>query len=87
MTKSLSVQLAEIPLYLLPMAIARLIRQKGDAVYRISVKRTHLHHYNVSVRTKRIKKELAPASSAVFETLPDPAGTQAAGRKRRGCTA
>lgn len=87
MTKSLSVQAAEIPLLLLPKVIARLIQLKGDAVYRISVVRTHWHHYNVSVRTKRIRKELAPASSVVFERVPGPAGTRAEGRKRRGCTA
>jgi hypothetical protein len=70
MTKSLSTQAAEIPLYLLPKVIARLIRLKGDAVYRISIARTHWHHYNVSVRTKRIRKELAPAKVAVLEALP-----------------
>jgi hypothetical protein len=87
MTKSVSVQAAEIPLYLLPQAIARFIRQKGEAVYRISVVRTHWHHYNVRVRTKRIKRELAPACSAVFEPVPDPAAPLQAGRKRRGCAA
>jgi len=72
MTKLTSVQEAEIPLWLLPQAIARLIRQKGDAVYRISVKRTHWHHYNVSIRTKRIVKELRPECSAVIEPVTTP---------------
>jgi len=60
MTRSLSVQAAEIPLYLIPKVIDRLIRLKGEAVYRISVVRTHWHHYNVSIRTKWIRPEPAP---------------------------
>ena len=60
MTKSISVQESEIPLHLIPPAVARWILRKGDAVYRISIKRTHWHHYNISVRTKAIRKELKP---------------------------
>jgi hypothetical protein len=59
-TRSISAQKTGIPLYLIPQAVARWIRKKGDAVYRISIKRTHWHHYNVSVRTKAIQKELRP---------------------------
>jgi hypothetical protein len=82
MTKSLSERVAEIPLYLLPQAIARLIRLKGEAVYRISVVRTHWHHYNVSIRTKWIKRELAPVPVAVFSGVPDNVkGTKKAGRR------
>ncbi|MGD0081552.1 MAG: hypothetical protein ABSB80_13005 [Methanoregula sp.] len=61
MPKSKSVTEGSIPLYLLPRAIARQIARIGDSVYRISVKRTHWHHYNISVRTKSLPKELAPA--------------------------
>ena len=61
MPKSKSVTEGEIPLYLLPHAISRQIFRIGDSVYRISVKRTHWHHYNISVRTKSLPKELAPA--------------------------
>jgi hypothetical protein len=59
MAKSLSVQAAEVPLYLIPKVIAALIQLKGEAVYRISVVRTHWHHYNVSIRTKLLGR-LAP---------------------------
>ena len=60
MTKSKSVTEGEIPLYLLPHAISRHVCRFGNSVYRISVKRTHWHHYNISVRTKSLPKELAP---------------------------
>jgi hypothetical protein len=70
MRENLTVQAKEIPLYLLPEVIARLIRLKGDATYRISIVRTHWHHYNVSIRTKRIKRELAPVPLALFSRVP-----------------
>jgi hypothetical protein len=60
MPKSRSVTEGEIPLYVLPHAISRQIFRTGDSLYRISVKRTHWHHYNISVRTKSLPKELAP---------------------------
>jgi hypothetical protein len=59
MTKSLSVREAEVPLHLIPKVIAKLIQLKGAAVYRISVVRTHWHHYRVSIRTKLLGR-LAP---------------------------
>lgn len=55
----------EIPLFLIPRIIATQIKKTGDRIYRISVKRTHWHHYNVSVRTKALPKELAPGRAAV----------------------
>jgi hypothetical protein len=60
---------SEIPLWLLPQAVARKVREWGDAVYCISVKRTHWHHYNVTVRTRPIRKELA--TGEVIAISPD----------------
>jgi hypothetical protein len=60
MTISKSTSMTEIPLYLVPQAVTRLIRERGEKVYRISVKRTHYHHYNISVRTRSVEKELRP---------------------------
>lgn len=54
----------EIPLHLLPHAIARKVREWGDIIYRISIRRTHWHHYNVIVRTKTLARELAPRMTA-----------------------
>ena len=75
----------EIPLYLLPLAIARRIREWGDVVYRISVVRTRWHHYNVTVRTKSIRKELAPAEVEVFSSAAEK--TKPTKRAGRGCAA
>ncbi len=70
MTKSKSVTEGEIPLYLLPRALALQINRIGDSVYRVSVKRTHWHHYNISVRTRTLPMELAPGCG----TGPAPSG-------------
>lgn len=71
----------EIPLFLIPEVITRQIRERGSAVYRISVKRTHWHHYNVTVRTKTIPRELAPASSAPLPAGMDDMALTAAGSR------
>ncbi len=68
MTRRRSRTEGEIPLHILPQVLARTIREWGDGLYRISVKRTHWHHFNVTVRTRPIKKELAPAKVATIET-------------------
>ena len=85
MSRRLSCRAFEIPLYLLPKVIARFIRMKGEAVYRISVVRTHWHHYNVSVRTKRIKQELKPRKFAVLCQVQSNA--KAEKKSGRGCAA
>jgi hypothetical protein len=84
MVKGRSRTETEIPLYLLPQAIARRIREWGDVVYRISIVRTRWHHYNVTVRTRRIKKELAPEPVIVIS--PVPGGTKQK-KTGRGCAA
>jgi len=67
--------LTEIPLHLLPHAVARQVREWGDAVYRISVKRTHWHHFNVTVRTKPVPRELAARALAMLSPPGAESGT------------
>ena len=74
----------EIPLFLIPDVITRQIRERGSSVYRISVKRTHWHHYNVTVRTKTIPRELAPQSQAAQSPAESPDGSGIAAGSR-GC--
>jgi len=71
-------EVKEIPLFLLPRIIAEQVLKTGDRIYRISVKRTHWHHYNVSVRTKALPRELAPASTAGFIPGLQPADARSA---------
>ena len=77
----------EIPLYLVPLAVARKVREWGDALYRISVKRTHWHHFNVTVRTKPVPKELAKEKSADRSPAKIPAAKKPAATRRRRCAA
>jgi len=65
MKQSRSVKEISVPLYLLPREIAYQINQMGDSLYRISVKRTQCHHYNLSIRVKIPPKELTPACSCI----------------------
>ena len=74
MTARRSTRETEIPLYLIPHVIARQIKERGDDVYRISVKRTHWHHYNVSVRTRSLKRELQPVRGPAPECSGDAEG-------------
>jgi len=75
----------EIPLHLIPKAIARKIRKVGDTLYRVSIKRTHWHHYNISVRTRPIRMELVPLEVAL-SALDMPESTGKRLRKSRRCT-
>ena len=65
----------DIPLFVIPQIIRTHIRKTGDKIYRISVKRTHWHHYNVSVRTKALPRELVPAAGHSVATGPDLGGS------------
>ena len=64
MARILVKEITEVPLHILPAIIARQIRAVGNRIYRISVKRTHWHHYNISTRTKLIRKEIKPTEIA-----------------------
>lgn len=63
MTSPKSVGAEEIPLYLVPRVIGKMMRERGGNVYRVSVKRTHFHHYNISVRTRTVPQELRSVSA------------------------
>ena len=62
----MSEKIEGVPLYLIPRAIADLIKKKGEAVFQIMVERKLHHRYTVKVETfeehaERVKQEsLAP---------------------------
>jgi hypothetical protein len=41
-----------VPLHLIPVTIAQRIRERGEKLYRISIVRTHLHHYSVKCKCR-----------------------------------
>jgi hypothetical protein len=48
----------DIPLYLIPHILAREFRKHGDEVEGLTITATHRHFYNISIRTRRVPKEL-----------------------------
>lgn len=48
----------EIPLSVWPPEIAKMVQEQGWTVCRIGMKRMRPHHYNVTVRTKSVAREL-----------------------------
>jgi hypothetical protein len=79
----------EIPLHILPAIFATYVRDIGDKIYRISVVRTNHHYYNISVRTKLPRRELAPRCMvhAGPGELPGSGGRSAAEEARGGGSA
>ena len=51
----------DIPLYLIPDIVKRGVVTHGQALERVIVSKTRNHVYNVSIRTRRVKKELRSA--------------------------
>jgi hypothetical protein len=47
----------DIPLYLIPHFVARGIRKHGDDIEQVIIKATHRHFYDVSIRTRPVRKE------------------------------
>jgi hypothetical protein len=54
----------DIPLYLIPHIVARGFKRHGGDVDQIIVEKTHRHFYNVSIRTRPIRKELKEENSS-----------------------
>jgi hypothetical protein len=51
----------DTPLYLIPDIVKRGVVTHGQALERVIVSKTRNHFYNVSIRTRRVKKELRSA--------------------------
>ena len=51
----------DIPLYLIPDIVKRGVVTHGQALERVIVSKTKNHFYNVSIRTRRVKRELRSA--------------------------
>ena len=78
MTGKRSVEVMEIPVHLVPVIIAEKVREVGNRVFRITVRRSHWHHYNISVRTKRFWKEFSSKP-----VVPEVSVTEIGKRSRR----
>ena len=50
--------IAKIPLFLIPSAINQGIKNAGEEIERIVVKKVNRHYYNISIHTRSIQREL-----------------------------
>lgn len=64
----------DIPLFLVPHVIQKRIRMHGEDVERVVVKKTASHFYNISIRTRPIKRELSGRRAEAAVPAPLPAG-------------
>ena len=62
----------DIPLYLVPHIVLRGVRRHGEELEQVIVRKTRRHFYNISIRTRPIKRELRKSGSG--------AGVQGDGR-------
>ena len=61
----------DIPLFIVPHMIMKRIRRHGENLERVIVRKSGSHYYNISIRTRPVKRELeagagAAATSAVI---------------------
>ena len=48
----------DIPLFLIPHVLLREVRRHGEELERVIIRKTRSHFYNISIRTRPIKREL-----------------------------
>jgi len=51
----------DVPLFIIPHVIQNAIRILGEELERVTIKKTFMHVYTMSIRTRSIKRELRPA--------------------------
>jgi len=56
----------DIPLFLIPHVLLREVRRHGEELERVIVRKTSSHFYNISIRTRPIKRERKGAKSKVL---------------------
>jgi hypothetical protein len=48
----------EVPLYMLPAAVRRGVKERGGKIYRAVIVRTHWNHYTITARIKPVHRGL-----------------------------
>jgi hypothetical protein len=56
----------DVPLFIVPHMIMKRIRKHGENLERVIVRKSGSHYYNISIRTRPVKRELKenPAGAA-----------------------
>jgi hypothetical protein len=64
----------DVPLFLIPHVIQNGIRMHGEELERVTVKKTFMHVYAVSIRTRSVKRELRPVRCELRARVPEQSG-------------
>jgi hypothetical protein len=59
----------DVPLYLISHTIQQGVNEHGEELDRVVVDRTRWHHYNISIRTRPVKRELGIGRRRRLESL------------------
>jgi len=60
----------DIPLFLIPHIVMRGVRTYGEDLERVIVRKTGSHFYNISIRTRPIKRELIRRQPRIDSDVP-----------------
>jgi len=60
----------QVPLFLVPHMVMKRIKQHEEAMERIIVRKAGRHFYNISIRTKPVKRELKARKSDACRVVP-----------------
>jgi hypothetical protein len=60
----------DIPLFIVPHMIMKRIRTHGENLERVIVRKSGSHYYNISIRTRTVKRELKENPAGAGGSLP-----------------
>ena len=61
---------SDVPLFLIPHTIMKRIRIHGEETESVVVRKSRRHFYNISIRTKPVKRELKPRGTGRGTPVP-----------------
>jgi len=61
----------DIPLFIVPHVIMQRIRTHGENLERVIVRKSGSHYYNISIRTRPVKRELRPVAGPIGTNAPE----------------
>jgi hypothetical protein len=59
-----------IPLFIVPHMIMKRIRRHGEKLERVIVRKSGSHYYNISIRTRSVKRDLKAGAEAAATSAP-----------------
>ena len=60
----------DVPLFIVPHMIMKRIRRHGENLERVIVRKSSSHYYNISIRTRAVKRELKARAADAGGSLP-----------------